>query len=75
MPEKIFPQRRAEAHRRRGGKILGSQAAGKTHRRQKHQQPAALPDIHGIRIFDTGVDNTRHHKGNEQFKAGFQHFK
>ena len=62
-----------EAQRRFSGEVLGRQAAGQADSCQQNQQTAALPDEHGIAIFDTGVDNACHHQRHKKFKRRLQH--
>ena len=75
MAEQVPAQRGTEAQRRFSGEVLGRQAAGQADSCQQNQQTAALPDEHGIAIFDTAVDNARHHQRHKKFKGSFQHFK
>ena len=74
MAEQRPAQRRAIAQRGLGGKILRRQAGCHTHNRKQHHQAALLANISQIPVFDAHINDVGHHKGNQQLKAGFQHF-
>ena len=42
--------------------------------RKQHHQAALLANISQIPVFDAHINDVGHHKGNQQLKAGFQHF-
>ena len=73
MTVQIPAQRRAEAQRRRGGKVLGRQAAGKTDSSQQNQQAAPRPDKSRIPVFDACINDAGDDQRYKQLKTGFQH--
>ena len=73
MTVQVPAQRRAKAQCRRGGKVLGRQAAGETDGSQQNQQAAPRPDKSCIPVFDACINDAGDNQRHKQLKTGLQH--